>query len=217
MQGEALALKGLGLVAALGTTAPQQLCWSDNLPGLLELLVDVMAGPATPRIRNTAHYAMGALHDSLKVCCRSIPVLPVNLLPVMQDRTSTCRSAVRPTCFGLLGSHHSSVFLYPRRAVGSFCCMCSCALLCWLQIYDRLHSIMLVLRQRKACVSALVIQRVTQGVQKHWPGTPHAGAHQIDVLAGANTLHAEVCMLGRQCQAPREFAAAWGGRSLARS
>ena len=76
MQSEVLALKGVGLVAALGAhtaeharKAPEarRLCCTQEGEGLLGLLAVTMAEHPLPRVRNAAHYAMGALVDSFEV------------------------------------------------------------------------------------------------------------------------------------------------------
>ena len=75
-QSAALALKGLGLVAAMGAAAAKQLCLDEGVGGLLEYLANTMVANPLPRIRNAAHHAMDALFDSLTARTSAAPGVP---------------------------------------------------------------------------------------------------------------------------------------------
>ena len=91
MQSEVLALKGLGLIAALGGNAAEHAlkapeagrlgCDQGGIRGLLELLVVTMAAHPLSCVRNAAHYAMGALVDSLEVGSRRMTASSSDVSP----------------------------------------------------------------------------------------------------------------------------------------
>ena len=123
-----LALKGLGLVAALGAGAAEhahraaeaeQLSYTQGIEGLLEFLVVTMAAHPLPHIRNAAHYAMGALIDGLAV--RSLIVGTAWTRFLQQNPPQEQITALSRGCFSGATHRHA---LYTHLGCWGPCCIC---------------------------------------------------------------------------------------------